>query len=558
MKSFFLGLAYCFMFCVASYVSTAQQRFTHQDTLRGSNTPQRAWWDVVYYDLHVQFFIHQKQIAGYNAITYRVVGQPHDMQIDLMQPLQLDSAVQHGQQLSFYREGNVYFIRLQALQPLHSLQTITLYYHGQPHEAIRPPWSGGVTWTKDSLGNPWVVTSCEGLGASSWWPCKDYLADEPDSQQIAITIPDTLIDVSNGRLRKVISHPTTHTKTFVWFVDDPINNYDVAVNIGKYVHWQDEYQGLKGKLSLNYWVMPYHLKQSHSQFQQVKSMLKCFEYWFGPYPWYRDGYQLVETPYLGMENQSCIAYGNHYQNGYLGRDLSGTGWGLKWDFIIVHESAHEWFGNNITDQDIADMWIHEAFANYAEALYVECQYGKKAGQDYVIGCRKNIENDKPIIGYYGVNNEGSEDMYYKGGNMLNMIRQIIHNDLLWRKILRGLNQTFWHQTVTSSQIEQNIIQQAHVNLQPVFDQYLRTTQIPEFAYAFRDGKLYYRWENTIPHFRMPIDLTINDHPLRLEATTAWQQLPMSKYLKDSTPPILHLNRNYYVYPKQVSLPDSVR
>jgi aminopeptidase N len=546
MKYLLLCLAGCMVID-----STSAQHFTHQDTLRGSNTPQRAWWDAVYYNLHVQFFIDQKQIAGSNTITYRVIGHPQDMQIDLMQPLQLDSAIQEGKSLPLERVGNAYFIHLESPQPLHSLQTVTLYYHGQPHEAVRPPWQGGVTWTQDSLGNPWVATSCQGLGASSWWPCKDYLADEPDSQQIAITVPDTLMDVSNGRLRRIINHPETHTRTFVWFVEDPINNYDVAANIGKYAHWQDVYHGLKGKLTLNYWVMPYHLKQSHIQFQQVKSMLKCFEYWFGPYPWYRDGYQLVETPYLGMEHQSCIAYGNHYENGYLGRDLSGTGWGLKWDFIIIHESAHEWFGNNITDQDVADMWIHESFANYAEALYVACLYGKKAGEAYVIGCRKNIENDKPIIGYYGVNNEGSEDMYYKGGNMLNMIRQIINNDSLWRQILRGLNHTFWHQTVTSRQIEQYMIAQSHIDLQPIFDQYLRTTKIPELEYAFKKDTLYYHFTNTIPHFHMPIDVVIDKRPYRLTADTQWQEISIS--IRDQHS--FAVNPNYYVLVREVKAPE---
>jgi len=535
------------MLACFSSVHAQKDHFTHQDTLRGSNTPQRAWWDVVYYDLHVSFLIDQKQITGYNAITYRVTGHPQDMQMDLMEPLEIDSVLQNGRHLDFTRDGNAYFIKIQSAQPLHSIQTIRIYYHGQPHEATNPPWQGGVTWTKDKLGNPWVVTSCQGLGASSWWPCKDYLADEPDSQQIAITVPDTLMDVSNGRLRKIMRHPN-HTRTYVWFVDDPINNYDVAVNIGKYAHWQDVYNGLKGKLTLDYWVMPYNLKQSHVQFKQVKSMLKCFEYWFGPYPWYRDGYKLVETPYLGMEHQSCVAYGNDYENGYKGRDLSGTGWGLKWDFIIVHESAHEWFGNNITDQDIADMWIHESFANYAEALYVECQYGKQAGEDYVIGCRRLIRNDRPIIGHYGVNDEGSEDMYYKGGNMLNMIRHIIGNDSLWRAILRGLNQTFWHQTVTSRQIEQYIIQKSKSDLQPVFDQYLRTTQIPELEYVSRNDTLWYRWTNVIPDFHMPVRVFAGNHPLVLHATTNWQQITLPVSGVD----VLKIDRNFYVNSRKLT------
>lgn len=491
--------------------------FTHADTLRGSDTPWRSWWDVTYYNLHVNINPSDSSISGYNGITYRVLNGPEKiaqtfdgkdiMQIDLMTPLVIDSMIQDGQSLSYRRDGNAFFVTLQSPQSINSLHTITVYYHGRPRIAKNPPWDGGFIWDRDSLGNLWIATACQGVGASIWWPNKDYQGDEPDSQNICITVPDTLVDVSNGRLRKRTINPDG-TMTYDWFVDDPVNNYGVAVNAGKYVHFMEIYNGLKGPLTLDYYVMPYHLEQAEKQFQQVKSMLKCYEYWFGPYPWYKDGYKLVEDPYLGMEHQSCIAYGNHYENGYLGRDLSHTGWGLKWDFIIIHESAHEWFGNSITAKDIADMWVHESFANYAESLYTECLFGKKAGEEYCIGTRKNVLNDKPITGYYGVNDEGSGDMYYKGGNMLLAIRMIINNDEKFRDILHGLNTVFYHQTVTGKQIEDYISKASGIDFSKVFQQYLTTTMIPEFDYYIKGHELHYRWSNVVPDFNMPLEVTL--------------------------------------------------
>src|SRR5690349_8907171 len=449
--------------------------FTHADSIRGSNTPQRSWWDVTFYDLHVRANPADSSIVGYNAITYRVLKPAREMQIDLQMPLVVDSIVQDGVELGSRRDGNAFFVTLVAAQLTRALKTISVYYHGKPVVAVRPPWDGGFVWGKDSLGRDWVVTANEGTGASVWWPNKDYLADEPDSQRVAITVPDSLLDVSNGRLRS--STPNGDgTTTYEWFVVNPINNYDVAVNSGHYAHFGETYQGEKGQLTLDYYPLDYHLDTARKQFQQVKPMMKCFESWFGPYPWYEDGYKLVETPHLGMEHQSAVAYGNHYKNGYLGRDRSATGHGLQWDFIIIHESAHEWWGNSITMKDQADMWIHESFATYAEGLYTECTQGRKAGEEYTIGQRKIIRNDTPIIPVYGVNAEGSGDMYDKGANMLLAIRQLVDDDTRWRGILRGLNKTFWHQTVTTHQIEDYMSRESGLKLGKVFDQYLRRSE----------------------------------------------------------------------------------
>ena len=359
------------------------------------------------------------------------------------------------------------------------------------------------------------------------------------------TSPPGLVTISNGRLRS-IKKDNEGNNVYTWAVENPINNYGITFYMGKYVHFDEIYKGEKGNLDMDYWVLQYHLSQAKEQFKDVPRMMKAFEYWFGPYPFYEDGYKLADAPYLGMEHQSAIGYGNHYKNGYDGRDLSGSGWGMKWDFIIVHESAHEWFGNSITAKDIADMWVQEGFANYAETLYTEYYYGKKAATDYVVGIRKNILNDKPVIGHYGVNDEGSGDMYYKAGNMIHAIRQIINDDEKFRKILRGINERFYHQTVTDKQIEDYINQQSGINFSKVFDQYLRTTNIPQLQYKKKGGKIYYRWGNCVDGFNMPVKIyNSNDELVFIHPTTKFQSLPGK--LKE-----IIVDENFYITSKEVN------
>jgi aminopeptidase N len=307
-------------------------------------------------------------------------------------------------------------------------------------------------------------------------------------------------------------------------VKNPINNYAIAVAAGSYAHWTEEYEGERGKLTMDFWPLDYNLEKAKKQFPQARSMLKCFEHWFGPFPWYEDGFKLIEVPNNGMEHQSAIAYGNLYENGYRRRDMSGTGLGLKWDFIIVHEAAHEWWGNNITTKDLADMWVHESFANYAEGIYTECLFGKEAGARYTVGSRSGISNNEPIIPAYNVNAEGSGDMYPKGGSMLHTIRQIVNDDEKWRAILRGLNATFWHQTVMGKQVEDYISQQSGIDLSKVFDQYLRNTGIPVFEYKVSGDQLSYRWTGAIPGFNMPMRVMIGDRAVWLKPTSDWQAI----------------------------------
>lgn len=502
-------------------------QYTRQDTLRGSVTEERAWWDLNHYHLEVEVNPDDSSLVGQNTISYTVLSAHDIIQIDLQKPLMVTAAEQDGQSLDFNSEGDAHFIKLKSDQKVGSQQKLVVRYAGHPHVAIRAPWDGGISWKYDNNGLPFVASSCQGIGASIWWPCKDHMYDEPDSMMISVTTPPGLMDVSNGRLIKTDQHPNGK-RTFHWTVENPINNYGVNLSVGDYVHFGEDYKGESGPLRLDYFVLRDNLALAKEQFLQVPMMMDAFEHWFGPYPFYKDGFKLVEVPYLGMEHQSAVTYGNGYQNGYLGRDLSGSGWGLKFDFIIIHEAGHEWFANNITYKDIADMWIHESFTAYSESLYVEYHHGKEAGAAYVTGTRTNIGNDKPIIGTYGVNARGSGDMYYKGSNMLHTLRQVVNDDDKWRDALRGLNETFYHKTVTTQEIEDYLSSFFELDLQSFFDQYLRSTEIPILEYGYRNDRLGYRWVNTVKGFDMPIDVKIDGKEVRLHPINIWKNLELDQ------------------------------
>jgi aminopeptidase N len=513
--------------------------FTRQDTLRGSITPEREWWDLTYYHLDIKVNPDDKFISGKNTIQYKVLKNQSVMQVDLQAPLKITKVIQNNKPLEVKHDGNAHFVTLAETQNIGDINSIDVYYEGKPQEAKNAPWDGGFSWKKDENGNHFVATSCQGLGASVWWPNKDHMYDEVDSMLISVNIPKGLTNISNGRLRKLEEH-TDNTVTSHWFVNNPINNYGVNVNIGDYVHFSEVFDGEKGDLDLDYYVLRDNLEKAKVHFEDTPKMMKAFEHWIGPYPFYEDGFKLVEVPYLGMEHQSSITYGNKYMKGYLGRDVSGTGWGLKFDFIIIHEAGHEWFANNITYKDIADMWIHEGFTAYIESLYLEYHYSKKAGDEYAVGKGKNIKNDRPVIGYYNVNKEGSGDMYNKGAYMLHTLRQLIEDDEKWRMILRGLNKNFYHQTVTTKQIEDYLSQESGIDLTDFFNQYLRDIRIPTLEYEITDNKLKYRYTEIIENFDMPILIEVDGTKKWLFPKADWQTMKIESNA-------IKIDENFLVY-----------
>jgi aminopeptidase N len=530
------------------FAQPEKQTFSRLDTIFGSNTPQRAWWDVEHYAITVTPDFSTKTIQGKTTIRYKVItDQPHaNLQVDLQAPLQIDSIIYNGTFLDksdrkkFYNEGPHYFIQLPK-EEKGSSQSLTIVYHGKPKEAVNAPWDGGWVWTRDSKGRPWMSVACEDDGASAWYPCKDLWSDEPDNgATLTVVVPDELMAVGNGRLKEQTSG--SGKKRVTWEVSSPINTYNIIPYIGHYTNWSDTLQGEGGKLDLTYWVLDYEMEKAKKQFSQVKPTLRSFEHWFGPYPFYKDGYQLVQSPYLGMEHQSAVAYGNGFQNGYRGSDLSGTGWGLKWDYIIVHETGHEWFGNNITANDKADMWVHEGFTDYSESLFIESYWGKEAANAYTQGLRKSILNDRPVVGKHGVRYEGSGDMYFKGANIIHTIRQIINNDAVFRQILRGLNKTFYQQTVSGKEVEEFIQTKSGKNLRKVFDQYLRTTKIPRLEYRQSGKNLHYRWANVVSGFDMPVKL---EDGTWLTPTETW------KTFTHRTEQAFRVDKNFYINLKKL-------
>jgi aminopeptidase N len=509
-----------FIIC-SSNILSSQETFTRKDTLQDGLRPERTCFNVLHYDLSIKINPEEKYIVGFNEITFGMEGKSDVIQLDLFENMEVDSIIYNSKKLTYKREFNAVFIDFpEALQSIGNKgKTIRFYYSGKPIIAKNAPWDGGFVFTKDRQGKDWVGVACQGTGASLWYPCKDSQSDEPDfGATIKVAVPNGLMNVSNGRYMGSVDLKNGYTR-WDWEVNYTINNYSITINIGDYVKIHENYKGL----NLDYFVLRENEAKARVHFEEVKPMMDCFQSKFGPYPFANDGYKLVETPYLGMEHQSAVAYGNKYLKGYLGTDRSQSGIGLLFDFIIIHESGHEWFGNSITSKDSADMWIHEGFTSYTEAVYVECQYGYEKGQQYINGCKRNIDNTSPIIGPYGVNKEGSTDMYEKGALMMNTLRHIIDNDDKWWKILLKYSETFRDKIIDTITVVDFFNTETGMNLTTVFNQYLRYANIPKLELRKSKGKLEFRWKADESIFNMPVDIKIKGKKYRLYPTNAWKK-----------------------------------
>lgn len=548
-KLYFVSVFFCTLFSLSittkAQLMRAKELYSKADSLRGQLTPLRTCYDINYYHLDIKLDIENKYISGSNLFKFNAVTDFETLQFDLFDNLSVDKIEYHGQQLSFTREYNAVFVTFPKTIAKGTTDSFKVYYSGHPIQATRAPWDGGFDWKKDSNGKPFVATAVQGLGASAWWPTKDHQSDEPDSMLISVAVPKELINVSNGRLIKVDQQQDGYT-TYHWRVVNPINNYNVSLNIGDYIRYQEKLKTEDGMLDVVYYLLNENYSTQNLQHlrKNVSETLQAFEYWFGPYPFYEDSYKIVETAHLGMEHQSAIAYGNKYQNGYLGFDSSNTGWGKKWDFIVIHESGHEWFGNNITAKDLADMWIHESFTNYSEALFIDFHYGKAASQAYVHGNRAGIRNDKPMQGPYHVNKEGSGDMYLKGGVFWNMIRTMLDDDPKWRFLLRGLNLEFKHKQVDYDDILNYVSAKTHLDLNKVFEQYIQNTSIPTLEIKFNtNGEAMARWKTNVLNFKMPIHLGINTPANRIQLTDKFTKIGIKGLTKENLKVDTY---NYYI------------
>jgi aminopeptidase N len=509
----------------AQVLSNKKGNYTEADSLRGSLRPERAF-DVQKYHLKLKVEPEKQFISGSNTISFIADDDLSTIQIDLFENMKVDSILQNNQTLAYNRKHNAVFIDLKETVRANEKGEIQFYYSGKPIVAKNAPWDGGFVWDTDKNGDPWIGVAVQGTGASLWYPNKDHQSDEPEEVQLDIAVPNGLMNVSNGQFlgEKDLGNGFTQ---WSWKTVNPINNYNVMINIANYEHFSDSY----GDLDLDYYVLPYNLEKAKEQFKEVKPMMDCFYEKFGEYPFVEDGFKLIETPYLGMEHQSAVAYGNEYEMGYLGNDLSGTGIGLKWDYIIIHESGHEWYGNSITAKDIADMWIHEGFTSYSEAVYVECRWGKEQALEYLQGTRRGLGNNATIIGDYDVNSEGSGDMYFKGANLLNTIRSIYDNDELWWKTLKDYTETYKHQIIDTETTENFFDEATEVDLQPIFDQYLRHTDLPKLQFRKKEGKTQARWIADVEDFKMPVDIFIDGKEVRITPTDEWGDLKENIALK---------------------------
>ena len=527
MKKSISLLIFLLIYCIGF----AQESFTRKDSLHGGLRIERTCYNVLRYDLNIKINPTEKFIVGYNDITFKVLENTTKLQLDLFENMSIDSIVLNQKKISYSREFDAVFLKFPMALAKDSEHKIRFYYSGKPIIAKRAPWDGGFVFKKDTAGKDWVAVAVQGTGASLWYPCKDSQTDEPDNgATIKVAVPNGLMNVSNGRLIGQENLKNGYTR-WDWEVKNPINNYDITVNIGDYVHFGETYKGL----DLNYYVLRENEAKAKVQFEQVKPMLDCFQSKFGTYPFVDDGYKLVESPYLAMEHQSAVAYGNGYVNGYLGGDLSGTGIGMLFDYIIIHESGHEWFGNSITSKDIADMWIHEGFTMYAEVVYLECQYGYDKAMKYINGMQQNIRNDKPLIGPYGVNKEGSNDMYPKGALLLNTLRNVVNDDAKWWQLLLNYAQNFRYQIIDTESVIAFFNQQTGKNLTPIFNEYLRYVGIPSLDLKLNKGTLQYRWRCNTTDFNMPVDIYIKGKVVRLKPITKWKKSSLKiQKLKDIT------------------------
>ena len=510
-------------------VKSICQEFSLSDSLRGSLSSYRSCYDVYYYDLNVTIDDKNKElINSYNDFYITSLEDFDNIQIDLFSNLEINSIVFNETKLNFKRKFNAVFIDFSEIIKKGENVKFRVNYEGKPRKAVNPPWDGGFSWDYDKNKNPWIGVSCQGLGASSWWPCKDHQSDEPDSMRITCTVRSPLKVVSNGKLISNKSGYDLKLKSKVntssWFVSYPINNYNVTLCAADYAHFSDYYLSNSDTLFLDYYVLTYNETKAKEHFKQVKPMLECFEEYFGQYPFINDGFSLVETPYLGMEHQSAIAYGNNYLPGYNGNKNFIAG--LDFDYIIVHETGHEWWGNSITTNDIADMWIHEGFCTYSEVIYVECMYGYETMLEYVNNQKRFVRNDKPIVGPYNVNKKGSNDMYQKGSLMLHTLRNLINDDELWFSILKGISIDFKYKVLDGKDIIEYINRKVDFNLSLFFNQYLFNSKIPIFEYKIqKEGREYvllYRW-NAIKDFDMKLLINDGEKNIWISPNSEWKE-----------------------------------
>ena len=486
--------------------------------LRGEYGRYRANNDLTYYHLDIRVSPETKTIRGKVTVGFRMLSDDNRIQLDLNSDLSVDKIVLDSAELPFEREFNAVFIDNPDGFKVGKEYSLDFHYSGAPKSSGR---FGGISFDEDPAGRPWIYTACEGPGSSYWWPSKDQWRDEVESMDISVAVPNGLTDVSNGRYmgKKDLGDGYTRWK---WHVHYPINSYNVSINVAAYEHFSDRL----GELTLDYYALPEDLDRAKKQFAQAKPMMEAFQHYFGEYPFVKDGYKLVQVPYSGMEHQSAVTYGNGFTNGYHGKDWTGVGVSMKFDFIIIHESGHEWFGNAVTASDVCDMWIHEGWTTYLECMYVEKLFGYSDALKYINGYQGKVSNRRPIITDRGKHQGPPGDQYFKGALFLHTLRNVLRDDDKWWALVREVYDTFKYQSIETDDILKLFNKRFGMDLQPVFDQYLRHAQLPLLELIFDDAKhsVSYRWKTDVPGFDMPIRVGERATWQQISPTTEWQTL----------------------------------
>jgi aminopeptidase N len=502
---------------------------TKDDLLRGAYGPYRANNDLLFYALKLRVDPEAKTIAGTNRVRFRMLQDGQKIQLELAPDLTISAITVEGKPLTYTHEERTLWIGFPRLLKKGETDEVTVAYSGKPVTQGR---FGCFSFDKDKAGKPWITTACEGEGPSIWWPNKDQWRDEPqDGMEIDISVPNGLMDVSNGRFVGSKDLGDGYTE-WQWLVHYPINNYDVALNIGEYQHWDGLHVNKETgeKTTLDFYALPEDLDKAKTQFAQVPEMLDAYEHYFGEYPFDKDGYKLVQVPYAGMEHQSAVAYGNKFENGYYGRDWTGVGISPKFDFIIIHESGHEWFGNAVSAADVSDMWIHEGWTTYMEGLYVEYRWGKADAIRYLNGLKPKIRNQRPIVSERDKNQEPTEDQYFKGALMLNTLRSVIDDDTKWFADIHDFYQAFKYTNSMTEDVEAWWNKRTGMNLTPLFDAYLRHAKIPtlELTFDVVHKTVSYRWKTDEVGFLMPIQVGDPQHWTKVTPeTTGAKTMPWS-------------------------------
>jgi len=503
-------------------------KLKERNRLLGALSPERTCYDVQRYDINIDIDVDKKYVKGYVDFTAVAVDDFTVLQVDLAKDMQLNGVYYLGNKLETTRKKDAVFVEFPKINR-ETMFSFRVHYEGKPRESSNPPWDGGFVWEKDRKGRPFVSVVCEGDGAGLWWPLKDHIMDEPDKgAKMTFTVPSGLFCVSNGQLTSTAEDLENGKKAYIWEVNNPINNYNISVQLGHYVLVQDTLHR-NGKIeSLNHYVLDYHQEVAKNHFQQAKNVIRFFEKYFGDYQWWADGYKLVEVSYLGMEHQSAVTYGNAWNNWGGPRHWTKAYYGIV-DGLLFHETAHEWWGNSVTAGDPAHMWIHEGMAVYSESMFIEDQLGYNVMIDFMLRKRTNIQNKLPIVGPENENYWAFGDSYNKGAWVMHTLRHVIDNDSLWWDILRSFAVDNARKHVKTGDFQTHVESRTDQDLEYFFDQYFFDHRPPKLEYYQKGNKLFYRWADVIPDFRMPLDVDINGIEKRIYPTSSVQTLEIPEF-----------------------------